>query len=72
MAAMARSEALVQAMERDAAFQAEVKEARTVEGKRAVLDAHGFGDVSVEDMRTYVESKGGNWSCPKRGRVERC
>ena len=67
MAELARSEALVQAMDRDAAFQAEVKEARTVEGKRAVLDAHGFGDVSVEEMRAYVESKGGKLVVPETG-----
>jgi len=63
MAQMARSEAL----DRDAAFQAEVKEARTVEGKRAVLDKHGFGDVSVEEMRAYVESKGGKLVMPETG-----
>jgi predicted ribosomally synthesized peptide with nif11-like leader len=67
MAGMARAEALVQAMDRDAAFQAAVQEARTVGAKRAVLDAHGFADVSVEDMRAYVESKGGTLNVPQAG-----
>ena len=67
MAETARAEALVQAMDRDAAFQAEVQEARTVEGKRAVLDAHGFADVSLEEMRAYVESKGGTLKAPQAG-----
>ena len=67
MAEMARAEALVQAMDRDTAFQAEVKAASTVGAKRAVLDGHGFADVSVEEMRAYVESKGGTLKVPQAG-----
>ena len=67
MADTARAEALVRAMEGDAAFQSEVKEARTVGAKRAVLDTHGFADVSLEDMRAYVESKGGTLNVPQAG-----
>ena len=60
----ARAEALVQTMERDTAFQSEVQAAHTVAAKRRVLDAHGFRDVSVDDMRVYVESKGGTFVAP--------
>ena len=67
MANTTRAEALVQAMDRDAAFQSEVKGARTVGEKRAVLDAHGFADVTVEEMRAYVESKGGTLNVPQAG-----
>ena len=59
MADPARAEALVQAMERDEAFQVEVQQAPTVAAKRAVLDARGFGDVGLAEMKAYVESKGG-------------
>jgi len=65
MAEMARAEALVQAIDRDAAFQSEVQAASTVGAKRAVLDGHGFADVSVEEMRAYVESKGGTLKVPQ-------
>ncbi len=64
MADTARAEALVQTMERDTAFQSEVKAAHTVAAKHDVLAAHGFGDVSVDDMRAYVESKGGTFVAP--------
>jgi len=67
MADTARAEALVTAMDRDAAFQAEVQAAPTVGAKRGVLDGHGFGDVSVEDMRAYVESKGRKLVVPETG-----
>ena len=67
MADTARAEALVTAMDRDAAFQVEVQAAPTVGAKRGVLDGHGFGDVSVEDMRAYVESKGGKLVVPETG-----
>ena len=67
MAEMARAETLVQTMERDAAFQSEMQAAPTVRAKRAVLDTHGFADVSVEDMRAYVESKGGTLVVPQAG-----
>ena len=67
MAEIARAEALVQAIDRDAAFQSEVQAAPTVGAKRAVLDGHGFADVTVEDMRAYVESKGGTLNVPQTG-----
>jgi len=38
--------------------------ARVVRAKRSVLDAHDYADVSVEDMRAYVESKGGTFVAP--------
>lgn len=59
MADLSRADELVQSIERDAAFQAEVEGAPTTTAKRRVLDAHGFQDISLGDMRTYVESKGG-------------
>ena len=62
-----RAETLVTAMDRDAAFQSEVQAAPTVGAKRAVLDGHGFADVTVEDMRAYVESKGGTLNVPQTG-----
>ncbi len=58
MAEMARAEAVAQAIGGDAAFRSAIEAAPTVEAKRGVLEAHGFGDVSVEDMRAYAESKG--------------
>ena len=67
MADMVRAETLVTTMDRDAAFQAEMQAAPTVGAKRAVLDGHGFGDVSAEDMRAYVESKGGTLVVPQAG-----
>ena len=59
MADLGRAEALVQTMERDGAFRAAVEAAPTVAAKRQVLDARGFADVGLDDMRAYVESKGG-------------
>ncbi len=67
MADTARAAALVQTMERDASFQSEMQAATTVGAKRGVLDAHGFSDVSVDDMRRYVESKGGTFVAPPTG-----
>jgi len=64
MADTARAAALVQAMDRDTAFQSEVKAAHTVAAKHDVLAAHGFGDISVDDMRVYIESKGGTFVAP--------
>jgi cell division FtsZ-interacting protein ZapD len=58
MAAMTRAEELVQTMERDRAFQQDVEAAPTVTAKRDILDAHGFQDVSLDDMKAYVESQG--------------
>jgi hypothetical protein len=59
MADNTRAEDLVGTMERDAAFRADVAAAPTAAAKRAVLDAHGFADVGLDEMRAYVESKGG-------------
>src|SRR5438270_1800675 len=64
MAAMTRAEELVQTMERDPAFQQDVEAAPTVAAKRQILDAHGFQDVSLDDMRAYVESRGGTLVLP--------
>ena len=59
MADLTRAEELVRTMENDAAFQAEVRAAPTPTAKRQVLDARGFQDVGLDDMKAYVESKGG-------------
>ena len=67
MADLARAEALVAAMERDAGFRAEVEAAPTVAAKRAALDARGFEDVGLEDMRAWVESKGGTLTVQPAG-----
>ncbi len=68
MADLTRAEALVQTIDRDAAFQAAVQAAPTVTAKRAVLDSRGFADVGLEDMKAYVESKGGTLNPPEMGR----
>jgi len=67
MADLTRAEELVQTIDRDSAFQAEVQAAPTVAAKRQVLDAHGYQDVGLEDMRAYVESKGGALNVPTGG-----
>ncbi len=59
MADTTRAVELVQTIERDEAFRAEVEAAPTITAKRAVLDAHGFQDVGLEEMRAYVASQGG-------------
>ena len=58
MADLTRAADLVQTIERDAEFQATIQAAPTVSAKREVLDAHGRQDISLDDMRAYVESKG--------------
>ena len=68
MADLTRAEELVRAMERDAAFRAEVEAAPTVAAKRRVLDARGFADVGLDDMRAYVESLGGTLTVVPGGR----
>lgn len=60
MADLTRAEDLVQTIERDDAFRAEVESAPTVSAKREVLDRHGFRDVGLDDMKVYIESKGGH------------
>src|SRR5947199_79225 len=59
MANTTRAEELVKTVENDVAFQQEVQAAGTVAAKRSVLDRHGFSDVTLEDMKAYVESQGG-------------
>ena len=68
MADLSRAEALVQAMGRDPAFRAAVEAAPTAAAKRAVLDARGFADIELEDMKAYVERKGGKLAEPPGGR----
>lgn len=67
MSNLKRAEELVQTIERDATFRAEVEAAQTVGAKRGVLDAHGFRDIGLEDMRAYVESRGGHLIVPGNG-----
>ena len=67
MADLTRAEELVRTIENDAAFRSEVESAPTVTAKRQVLDARGFQDVGLEDMRAYVESKGGTLKVPEHG-----
>jgi hypothetical protein len=59
MTDVTRAEELVQTMEREPAFREEVEAAPTVTAKRKILDAHGFLDVTLDDMKAYVESQGG-------------
>jgi hypothetical protein len=59
MANLTRAEELVQTMELDPTFQQEVEAAPTGTAKRDILDAHGWQDVTFEDMKAYVESQGG-------------
>ena len=68
MADLTRAEELVQTIERDAEFQAEVESAPTAIAKRQVLDAHGFQDIDLADMKAYVESKGGTLVVPESSR----
>jgi hypothetical protein len=68
MADLSRAEELVQTIERDDAFRAEVEAAPTATAKRHLLDAHGYQDVTLDDMRAYVESKGGTLVVPQGGR----
>jgi len=68
MADLTRADELVRTMERDAEFRSEVEAAPTVEAKRQVLDARGFQDVGLDDMKAYVESKGGTLVVPDGGR----
>ena len=68
MADLTRAEDLVRAMERDDAFRAAVEAAPTVTAKRAVLDARGFQDVSLDDMRAWVEGQGGRLEVQAGGR----
>src|SRR5438270_3850206 len=67
MANTTRAEELVKTMDNDVAFQQEVQAAGTVAAKRSVLDRHGFSDVTLEDMKAYVESKGGKLEVPAHG-----
>jgi hypothetical protein len=64
MADVTRAEELVRTMEREPDFQQEVEAAPTATAKRAVVDSHGFQDVSLDDMKAYVESRGGTLVLP--------
>ena len=68
MADLTRAEELVQAIDGDAAFRSEVEAATTVGAKRQMLDARGYQDVTLDDMRAYVESKGGTLVAKDSGR----
>jgi len=68
MADLTRAEELVQTIDKDAEFQAAVQAAPTVTAKRQLLDARGFQDVGLDDMRAYVESKGGTLNIPEGGK----
>ena len=68
MADLTRAEELVRTIENDAAFRSEVELAPTVTAKRQVLDAKGFQDVTLDDMKAYVESKGGTLVAKDSGR----
>ena len=68
MAELARAEELVRTMERDDAFRAAVEAAPTVAAKRAVLDARGFADVGLADMKAWVEGQGGTLTLRQGGR----
>jgi len=59
MADLTRAQELIQAVDRDDAFRVELETAPTNEAKRNVLDAHGYQDIDLDDMKAYVESKGG-------------
>jgi hypothetical protein len=59
MAETGRAENLVQTIDKDEAFRSELEAVPTMGAKRRVLDAHGFQDVSLDDMKAYVESYGG-------------
>ncbi len=59
MADLTRAEELVQTIDRDATLREAIHAAPTVEAKRQVLDDKGFQDVGLDDMRAFVESKGG-------------
>src|SRR5947209_11472750 len=64
MANVTRAEELVQTMEREPAFRKQVEAAPTLTAKRNILDTHGFQDVSLDDMKAYVESQGGTLVVP--------
>ena len=68
MADLTRAEELVQTIGRDAEFQAAIQAAPTATVKREVLDARGYQDVNLDDMRAYVESKGGTLTFQQGGR----
>ena len=67
MADLTRAEELVQAIERDDAFRAEVEAAPTIPAKRQLIVDRGFGDVTLEDMRALIESKGGTLTFQESG-----
>jgi len=65
MADLTRAEELVQTIDEDAEFQAAIQAAPTATAKRHVLDSRGFQDVGLDDMKAFVESKGGTLNIPE-------
>ena len=68
MADLTRAQELIQAVDQDDAFRGELETAPTNEAKRNVLDAHGYKDIDLDDMKAYVESKGGTLVAKDSGR----
>ncbi len=68
MADLTRAEELVQTFDGDAGFQAAIQAAPTATAKRQILDSRGFQDVGLDDMKAYVESKGGTLNVPEGGK----
>jgi predicted ribosomally synthesized peptide with nif11-like leader len=68
MADISRAEQLVRAMETDSGFHREIEAAPNMEARRAILQAHGFGDVTADDMRAYRESRGESPILPENDR----
>ena len=67
MADLTRAEELVQTIEQDATLREAIQAAPTATAKRAVLDTNGFQDIDLDDMKAYVESKGGTLVVPPAG-----
>ena len=68
MADLTRAQELVETVDQDDAFRAALEAAPTVAARRQILDARGFQDVGLEDMKAYVESKGGTLVAQDSGR----
>ena len=68
MADLTRADELVRTIDQDAAFRAAIQAATTVTAKRQLLDSRGFQDIDLDDMKAYVESKGGRLVAKDSGR----
>jgi len=68
MADLTRAEERILAIDRDPAFRAAIEAPTTAAAKREGLDARGYQDVGLDDMKPYVESKGGTLVVPGGGR----